>query len=156
MGRRNLDNRNSKNIYINMITIRSPSTHKYFASFHSVLTSIILHLQTIYRLQCLHKCTIHLYSKFHTSTFRVVHRATKLKSHWCIYTTTVFLLYFRKNIYGRLHKFQYSLQHVISGVNVALTSHVKSLAMFPLLISEYKMCTVGMNTDVEKFLLKIL
>ena len=61
----------------------------------------------------------------------------------------MFLLYVRKNFCGRLHKFQYSLQHVASGINVALTSYVKSPAMFPLLISEYKMCAVGVNSDVD-------
>jgi len=52
-----------------MITVRSSSTHKCSASFRSVLTSIIFHLQTICLLQCIYKFTNHLYSKFLTTTF---------------------------------------------------------------------------------------
>jgi len=43
---------------------------------------------------------------------------------------------------------------LISAVNFILTSHVISPTMFPLLIFDYKMCAVGVNSDVEKILFK--
>jgi hypothetical protein len=54
-----------------MLTIWSSSTQKCFASFRSVLTSIIRHLQTIpvCLVQCIYTFTIHLHSKFNSTTF---------------------------------------------------------------------------------------